>query len=126
MRLLLDTHIFIWCIADNPGLKKTVKSKILHANEVYVSSASIWEAAIKIQTKKLVVSIEDLMNAIVKSGFTELPITAQHACAVSNLPPIHRDPFDRILVAQAISEPLIFITADSILKDYSDLVEVVV
>lgn len=125
MRLLLDTHVFIWCIRNDSKLTKAVRSKILSADEVYVSSASIWEAAIKIKLKKLNADIELMMEVITESGFSELPITARHAAAVLKLPDIHRDPFDRILIAQAISEPLTFLTADQMLKNYSDLVEVI-
>lgn len=125
MRLLLDTHIFLWCINDNARLSKSIKSKILHASEVYVSSASIWESIIKITLKKLHADVNEIVEAIDKSGFLELPITACHAAAVSNLPNIHRDPFDRILIAQAISEPLTFLTADAMLKNYSKLVEII-
>ena len=125
MRLLLDTHIFLWCIKGDAHITKAIKCKLMQASEVYVSSASIWEATIKIKLKKLDVDVDEMVMAISKSGFQELPITALHAAAVAKLPPIHRDPFDRILVAQALSEPLIFITADSLLKEYSDLVEIV-
>jgi PIN domain nuclease of toxin-antitoxin system len=124
MRLLLDTHIFLWCIKDDRRLSKTTRSKILHASEVYISSASIWEATIKIKLKKLDANIEKLVEAIDESGFLELPITPRHAIAANHLPAIHRDPFDRILIAQAISEPLTFLTADTLLHNYSDLVEV--
>lgn len=125
MRLLLDTHIFLWCIKDDRQLSRIVKSKILQATDVYVSSASIWEAAIKIKLKKLDADLNHLIEEITGSGFLELPITARHAAAVAQLPDIHRDPFDRILVAQAICEPLTFLTADAILKDYSELVELI-
>ena len=125
MRLLLDTHVFLWCIKNDRRLSKTTRSKILDATEVYVSSASIWEAIIKVKLKKLDVDIDQMVKAIPKSGFLELPITAHHAAAVSRLADIHRDPFDRILIAQAISEPLTFLTADAALKNYSDLVEVI-
>ena len=125
MRLLLDTHIFLWWTKDDRRLSKIARSKILQASEVYISSASIWEAAIKIQLKKLDCDIDQLIGAIAESGFLELPITAHHAAAVLQLPEIHRDPFDRILIAQAISEPLAFLTADPALKNYSGLVEVV-
>ena len=122
MRLLLDTHIFLWCLKDDVHLTKAIRSKLSQASEVYVSSASIWEAVIKIKLKKLDVEIEKLVEGISTSGFTELPITANHAMHVSQLPDIHRDPFDRMLLAQALSEPLIFLTADPTLKSYSDLV----
>jgi PIN domain nuclease of toxin-antitoxin system len=90
-----------------------------------VSSASIWEAAIKKQLNKLEVDIEALAGAIITSGFVELPIASHHAVAVSKLPLIHRDPFDRILVAQAISEPLHLITCDATLAPYSELVQII-
>lgn len=126
MRLLLDTHIFLWWIKADTKLSKSTRTKILQASEVYVSSASIWESTIKIALKKLDGNVNEIVEAIVKSGFAELPITALHAAAVAALPEIHRDPFDRILIAQAISEPLIFLTADAQLKNYSKLVEVIV
>lgn len=125
MKLLLDTHIFLWCIKDDRRLTKTARSKILHASDVYVSSASIWEATIKIKLKKLDADLDKLVESIADSGFAELPITIHHAAAISHLPNIHRDPFDRILIAQAIFEPLIFLTADAELKKYSDLVEAI-
>jgi PIN domain nuclease of toxin-antitoxin system len=125
MRLLLDTHVFLWCLKDDRQLSKAARVTIATATEVYVSSASVWEAAIKKALGKLDVDIDDLVLAIAGSGFIELPITARHAAAVSGLPELHRDPFDRILIAQAVSEPLRFLTADSVLKKYSDLVHIV-
>lgn len=125
MRLLLDTHLFLWCIKDDRRLSKAARSKIVQAAEVYVSAASIWEATIKIGLKKLDASIDQLVEAVHESGFLELPITMHHAKTVSKLSDIHRDPFDRILIAQAIVEPLTFLTADAGLKNYSDLVEVI-
>lgn len=125
MRLLLDTHIFLWCIKNDRKLSKATRAKILQATDVYVSSASIWEATIKIKLKKLNVDIEEMVEAIAKSGFIELPITVHHAVAVSQLPDTHRDPFDRMLLAQAIFEPLTFLTANAILKSYSELVEII-
>ena len=125
MRLLLDTHVFLWCVRDDRQLGKVARSTIANATEVYVSSASVWEATIKKALGKLDVDIDALVRAITGSGFIELPITARHAAAVARLPDVHHDPFDRILIAQALSEPLRFLTADSILKRYSDLVEVV-
>lgn len=125
MRLLLDTHVFLWCIKNDRRLSKATRSKILQATEVYVSSASIWEAVIKIKLKKLNADLDQMVEAIAESGFLELPITARHAVGVAQLSDIHRDPFDRILIAQAISEPLTFLTADAELKNYSDLIEVI-
>jgi len=125
MRLLLDTHVFLWCVKDDRQLGRATRTAIARATEVYVSSASIWEATIKSALGKLDVDIDELVLAITGSGFIELPITARHAAAVSRLPEVHRDPFDRLLIAQALSEPLRFLTADSMLKEYSDLVEIV-
>lgn len=125
MRLLLDTHIYLWVVKNDRHLTKAVRHKIADADEVYVSSATIWEAAIKVKLGKLDVNIDALTDAISESGFTELPITARHAAYVTQLPDLHRDPFDRILIAQAINEPLRLLTCDGILKRYSDLVEIV-
>ena len=125
MRLLLDTHVFLWCVRGDRQLGKAGRATIADASEVYVSSASVWEATIKKGLGKLDVDIDELVLAIAGSGFIELPITARHAAAVSGLPELHRDPFDRILIAQAMSEPLRFLTADAMLKKYSDLVDIV-
>lgn len=125
MRLLLDTHVFLWCAKDDRKLSKSARSKIQHATEVYVSSASIWEAAIKIKLNKLEADIDALVAAISDCGFSELSVTCQHAAEVTRLADFHRDPFDRILIAQATIEPLILLTADSLLLPYSKLVELV-
>jgi PIN domain nuclease of toxin-antitoxin system len=87
-------------------LSGQAKSKIANAAEVYVSSASIWEASIKAGIGKLDVDVDELVMQIEASGFRELPISARHAAAVRSLPGLHNDPFDRLLVAQAICEPL--------------------
>lgn len=125
MRLLLDTHIFLWWVNGDSKLSKTAKKIILDAAEVFVSSASIWEACIKAKAGKLKFEVEKLPEAIIDSSFVELPITIKHAVAVCHLPDIHRDPFDRILIAQAICEPLQFLTADTLLQPYSDLVKII-
>lgn len=125
MRILLDTHVYLWWLQDHPKLSKIAHAKIMAANEVYVSSASIWEAAIKIGLGKLDADVDLLVAEIANSGFQELPITARHAAMVGQLPDIHRDPFDRILVAQAMCEPLRFLTVDGILQPYSELVDLI-
>ena len=122
MNLLLDTHVFIWTLDDDPKLSAAAWSMIETADAVYVSSASIWEAAIKYQLGKINVAPERLLEAVTPSGFLELAVNSRHAAAVAHLPPIHRDPFDRLLIAQAISEPLHFLTADSQLPQYSELI----
>jgi PIN domain nuclease of toxin-antitoxin system len=122
VNLLLDTHVFIWSVDDDPKLSAAAWSMIEEADAVYVSSASIWEATIKYQLGKLKVAPDRLIDAVAPSGFLELSISLRHAAAVAHLPPIHRDPFDRLLLAQAISEPLHFLTADDKLTQYSELV----
>jgi PIN domain nuclease of toxin-antitoxin system len=125
MNLLLDTHIFIWCVDDDPKLSATAWAMIETADAAYVSSASLWEATIKYQLGKLNVDPERLASAVSASGFLELSISLRHAVAVGRLPALHRDPFDRLLLAQAISEPLHLLTADSQLVPYSALVHLV-
>ena len=125
MRILLDTHIYLWWLQDHPKLSETARDRIVSASEVYVSSASIWEATIKTGIGKLEVDVQQLVTEIENSGFKELSISAKHAAAVARLPDIHRDPFDRILIAQALCEPLRLLTADGILSGYSELVEVI-
>lgn len=125
MRALLDTQLFLWYVADSPRLTVKARAAIRAADEVYVSAASIWEAAIKASIGKLEVSPDDLHAGIEASGFVELPIRAIHASAVASLPPHHRDPFDRILIAQAIREPLSLFTTDGTLARYTELVRVI-
>lgn len=125
MRLLLDTHIFLWWVREDKRLSKNSVDKIKEAEEVYMSSASIWEIAIKMRLGKISGDMNALIQEIHNSHFLELPVTSQHAAATLELPEIHRDPFDRLLIAQAMSEPLVFLTADPKLKKYSELVEVV-
>ena len=86
-----------------------------------MSAASIWEAVIKIGLGKLTVSVDGLVAGIAASGFSDLPVTAAHAARVATLPPLHRDPFDRLLIAQAMHEPLRLLTADAVLCQYTDL-----
>ncbi len=122
MRLLLDTHVFLWAMAGSARLKAPARRLIESASDVYVSAASIWEVAIKSTLGRIDVDIDALVAAIDASGFRPLPITARHAAGVARLALHHNDPFDRLLVAQAIDEPLKLLTADPILKVYSDLV----
>jgi PIN domain nuclease of toxin-antitoxin system len=125
MRLLLDTHVFLWAVADSPSLTSEARRTIANADEVYVSAASIWEVAIKAGLGKIQVDIGQLAGAIGASGFVELPVTVAHAASVSGLPHHHRDPFDRMLVAQAMTEPLVLLTADAMLSQYGGLVRLV-
>ena len=122
MNVLLDTCVYLWWLADHPRLKKQTKTRIMQAETAYVSAISLFEAAIKIQLGKLTVVMEDLITGIEKSGFELLTLLPQHAKTLVDLPKHHGDPFDRMLIAQAISEPLIFITADAGLTVYSSRV----
>ncbi len=125
MRLLLDTHIVLWALTASPRLKSETVSFIKAADEVYVSAASIWEVAIKVRLGKLAADLPALVAAVSASGFSQLPITAAHAAGVAQLPLLHNDPFDRLLISQALAEPLRLVTADSLLAPYSDLVVLV-
>ena len=125
MRLLLDTHIFIWAVTDSRKLKAAARQRMQAAAEIYVSAASIWEIAIKARLGKITGDPEQFADAIAASGFIELPVAARHAARVAQLPLHHHDPFDRVLVAQSLSEPLLLLTADAVLTQYGELVQLV-
>jgi len=122
MRLLIDTQIFIWAVMDSPRLGRKARYAMLDADEVVVSAASIWEIAIKTKLGKLEGDPVEFVAAMGASGFQELKISAKHAAKVHELPLYHRDPFDRMLIAQALVEPMRLLTADSVLAQYSELV----
>lgn len=122
MRLLLDTQIYLWHVSDNLLLSKKARSIILAADSIHISTASLWEIAIKVRLGKLNADLERLIAKLASSGFRELPVAAHHAAQVAKLPLHHGDPFDRMLVSQAISEPMYLITSDRQLPQYSDLV----
>lgn len=122
MRILIDTQIFIWAVIDSEKLSDQARQIMLGATEVFVSSASIWGIAIKAKLGKLEGNPNEFAEAIDQSGFQEIAVTARHAAKVYDLPLYHRDPFDRLLIAQAISEPFRLLTADKILAQYSELV----
>lgn len=94
------------------------------ADQIFLSAASIWEVTIEVALGKIQADPDELARAIVESGFDELPVRAVHAAGVAKLPMLHADPFDRILVAQAIAEPLRLLTVDATLAQYSELVTV--
>ncbi|XUW93598.1 type II toxin-antitoxin system VapC family toxin (plasmid) [Burkholderia sp. M6-3] len=122
MRLLIDTHIFLWAMSGDKQLTKKAEAIMLSAETVFVSAASIWEISIKSGIGKLDADVNELVARMEEAGFRELPVTAAHAAAVRDLPDIHRDPFDRLLVAQAMTEPLRLLTDDDTVGKYSDLV----
>ncbi|HEX2768901.1 MAG TPA: type II toxin-antitoxin system VapC family toxin [Geobacteraceae bacterium] len=122
MRILLDTHIYLWWLDDSPQLSQAARTIIREAETVYISSATLWEAVFKIRLGKLEADPAELVIGIRESGFEPLPITPEHALALPGLANHHKDPFDRMLIAQAISEPLRLITMDGVLSMYSELV----
>jgi len=116
---LLDTHIFLWWISDSKKLNKKIFNIILDGtNRIYVSSASIWEIAIKEALGKIEINC-DLEDIIENNEFLELKISAKCASFTRSLENIHKDPFDRILIAQAIKNNLILITADKNIAEYN-------
>ena len=128
MRILLDTHLLLWSVASSRRLPKEARSLILDpGHEVFYSAASMWEIAIKstLRRRDFKADPAALVRALAESGFFELPVTAAHAARVAGLPAIHRDPFDRMLVAQAQAEPMTLLTNDAVLARYGSLVQVV-
>ena len=125
MRLLLDTQVYLWWLTESRRLTASARDAITGADAVFISAASLWEAAVKSALGKLVADADDLLRGIAASGFTEPANQGGHAVARSRLPSHHRDPFDRMLVAQAMTEPLRLLTADKTLRRYTDLVDLV-
>jgi PIN domain nuclease of toxin-antitoxin system len=125
VRLLLDTHVLLWALSAPKHLSKKARSEIENrANDVMFSAASIWEIAIKWTLKRsdFRVTPNEILAAAIESGFRELPVRSTAAAHVAALPAHHRDPFDRLLIAQAVTEPAILYTADPQLEIYSELV----
>ena len=125
MKLLLDTHILLWVMRDARELKPAARVMIENADEVHVSSVTLWEVAIKSALGKLPLAPTALAAAARQAGFIALPVTWSHALTLYSLPRLHGDPFDRMLVAQAMSEPMHLLTHDARLVAYSPLVKVV-
>jgi PIN domain nuclease of toxin-antitoxin system len=121
LRILLDTHVFIWWDDENPALAGELRETISEpANEIYVSAASIWEIAIKRRRGKIAFA-RGIKEAIAANRFLALPITPDHAEFAGGLPPHHRDPFDRMLIAQAALENMAFATQDEMARPYGIL-----
>ncbi|WP_256590846.1 MULTISPECIES: type II toxin-antitoxin system VapC family toxin [unclassified Pseudomonas] len=114
----MDTHAFLWWLSDDPALGVVARQMIGEPrNQVLVSAASIWEISIK-QAKGMLEAPEDLEALVEDEGFTKLPISLFHGQQAGKLPEIHRDPFDRMLIAQAQAEGLELVTADGIIPQY--------
>ncbi|WP_127475303.1 type II toxin-antitoxin system VapC family toxin [Sulfurivermis fontis] len=117
-RLLLDTHAFLWWLADDAALGVKARAMIADGrNEIYVSAASVWEIGIKQALGKLEAP-DDLEKVVEEENFVHLPIALFHAETAGKLQPLHHDPFDRMLVAQAQAEGLIIVTADEHIPRY--------
>ena len=125
MKLLLDTHILLWVMQDAPQLGRAARRLLNEAEAIHVSSVSLWEIAIKCALGKLRVNQDELDAQLDKIGFAPLPVTWAHTRGLRHLPALHGDPFDRMLVAQALGEPLHLVTHDATLQPYSNLVIVV-
>ena len=125
MNLLLDTHIYLWWLIDSPALSQQAHQMIAGADQVFVSMVSIWEAGIKWRAGKLSVAPEVLVEGMNQNGLLVLPVNLAHVLQLTQLPDHHRDPFDRMLVAQAMAEPLFLLTSDRGLAPYGDLVRLV-
>ena len=117
MKLLLDTHVVLWWVQDDRRLGREARDAIARADFVWVSAASGWEVATKVSKRQLRVT-EPLHVTVVADGFTELPFALRHAEELQRLPSHHRDPFDRILVAQARVEGATIVTHDRAFEAY--------
>jgi PIN domain nuclease of toxin-antitoxin system len=128
MKLLLDTHLLLWA-AGSPDQLSVVARPLLEnpSNELLFSAASLWEIAIKsgLGRSDFQVDARVLRRGLLDNGYQELAITAEHAVSIDSLPPIHKDPFDRILVAQAIVEGITLLTADALVAKYPGPVRLV-
>lgn len=124
MRVLLDTHLLLRALSSPEKLSKRARQRI-ESSDVYASAASIWEVTIKSALGKLEADPNEVLAGVGPAGFNHLSIVGGHAAKVAGLPPIHKDPFDRLLVAQARFEPMILLTDDELLSGYGDFVEVV-
>lgn len=128
MRLLVDTHLLLWAAASSQRLPQAARRLLEDpVNEVLWSAASLWEIVIKAALRKPAFKIDVglLRPALGEMGFSELPVSGAHAERLARLPLIHKDPFDRILVAQSLAEALVLLTNDQQLASYGDVVRVV-
>jgi PIN domain nuclease of toxin-antitoxin system len=123
MTLLLDTHFLLWIANGDQRLTLKAKKIISAADSVYMSAASLWEISIKVSVGKLVVDVDALTESLLVAGLVELPVSIEHTKSLKALLPIHRDPFDRMLVAQAMTEPMHLLTVDAALTAYGPWVK---
>lgn len=124
MRVLVDTRLLLWALAS-PGKLSSKTRRRIESSEVFASAASIWEISIKSALGKLQANPAEVLSGIEPAGFDHLPIAGEHAAKVADLPHLHKDPFDRLLVAQALVERMILLTDDDALGGYGHFVEIV-
>ena len=122
IQLLLDTNVVLWLSQDSPRIEQIKPLLSLEEAQVYISSVSWWEIAIKVRAGKLQVDIEKLLSLTKEHGYSELPMTSVYQKVYLELPLLHKDPFDHMLLAQAITCPMRLITGDEMLAEYSSLV----
>jgi PIN domain nuclease of toxin-antitoxin system len=121
MKLLLDTHLLLWAAGEPKRLPKDIRTLLEDRdNELLFSAASLWEVAIKsgLGRKDFRVEARLLRRGLLDNGYSELPIVSDHVVAIESLPPIHKDPFDRVLVAQATVEGITLLTNDPVVAQY--------
>jgi PIN domain nuclease of toxin-antitoxin system len=124
LNLLLDSNVLLWWLADSPRLSGDARKMIMSSPIVYVSAATTWEIEIKRAIGKLKAP-ENLEEVLSANHFVHLPITVAHSVAAAKLPRHHGDPFDRMLIAQAVLESLTLLTGDRRMKDYGARIQVV-
>jgi PIN domain nuclease of toxin-antitoxin system len=125
MRLLLDTHVLLWALAGSSRIKRVSARLLSDDNQVFFSVASLWEVAIKSGIGRLDANVVEVRKAAFESGYEELAVLGSHIESLEGLPDHHRDPFDRLLVAQAIAEPMLLLTADGTVALYGAHVELI-
>jgi PIN domain nuclease of toxin-antitoxin system len=131
LRLLLDTHLAVWLVTEPERIPRRAHDLLMEpSNQVFGSAVAVWEVAIK-HSKRVregqsgIVSGQELLDELGRAGLPLLSVTAEHAAMLDHLPPVHNDPFDRLLVAQAQAEPMRLLTVDTVLGAYGAAVLVV-
>jgi PIN domain nuclease of toxin-antitoxin system len=126
MKIIIDTHLLLWWVTNDRRLPDKARRLIENAkNNIAVSTASIWEIAIKQALGRIKIDLKELEEVIITNNFESLPVKLHHAIEVSELPPHHSDPFDRMLVAQCLSETAYLLTHDEQLQKYGKVVMLV-
>ena len=124
VRLLLDTHVLLWTLATPRRLRAAIRREI-ERGEIFVSAASIWEIAIKFAAGRIATGPRAVLDELPKAGFELLPVTGVHAVRTGDLGGLHKDPFDRMLIAQALCESMTLLTNDEALAEYRSAVRLV-